>query len=264
MISVTALAAVAVWWGLPSSVDEGTRRLLAIFLVAAVFWATEVLALFATSLLTIGFLVLFLADPGGLAHWLPTRSSWNQGPLAYTEFLVGFGSPVIILFMGGFLLSAAMERHGVARMLARRLLVPASVGPRRLVLAVLALAAGLSMWMSNTAAAALMTALLAPLLTGLDRESRLAPALVLAVAFGANIGGMATPIGTPPNAVAYGLLAASPTPVSFLTWVGVGLPITVIMLLVAWGVLGRGLKGESVPGEVATGPPLSGRGRATL
>ena len=97
---------------------------------------------------------------------------------------------------------------------------------------------GLSMIMSNTAATAMMLAVLAPLLTS-AREGDTSRALVLGVALAANLGGMASLIGTPPNAIAVGALADRPDAVviSFLDWLVIGLPPALMLLVIGWLVL---------------------------
>jgi solute carrier family 13 (sodium-dependent dicarboxylate transporter), member 2/3/5 len=239
VIVITAAAAVLTYYLLPSSLDEPARRTAAIFLVAAVFWATEVLPLYATSLCVIAFEVLFLAHDGGLAGALPSISHWPTDAegalrtLPYTTFFSSFASPIVILFMGGFLLAAAIKKHGVDRAIAARVLSPLAHRPLRLLAAVMAISAFFSMWMSNTATAAMMLALIAPLVRHLPEDDRYVRALVLGVAFGANIGGLGTPIGTPPNAIAMAALSSQGVRITFLDWMLLGVPLAVILLFVA-------------------------------
>ena len=234
-IGATAAVAMLTYFILPASIDELQRRMICIFIVAALFWATEALPLFATSLMVIGMQILFLAEKGGLAEVLPRWSIMPNRVLDASQFLETFGSNIIILFMGGFLLAAALTKHGIDRAIASRLLQPFMQKPFMLLCAVMGITAFLSMWMSNTATAAMMLAIITPLLKQLPDGSKFSRALVLAVPFGANIGGVGTPIGSPPNAVAFGAIQAAGGEgmVTFLRWMMFGVPLALVMLIMA-------------------------------
>ena len=144
--------------------------------------------------------------------------------------------------MGGFLLSAALTKHGIDRAIAARVLAPFAKSPIMLIYGVLAISAFFSMWMSNTATAAMVLAIIAPIIKELPHDDKFHRGVILAVPFGANIGGIGTPIGTPPNAVAFGAingLAAEGVvqPVSFLQWMMIGVPLAVILLAIIGVVL---------------------------
>ena len=169
--------------------------------------------------MAIGLEILTLASEGGLADQLtfllasagiPIHPSPAMRPMSAATFLRPLSQDIVILFMGGFLISAAMTKHGVGRILAAWFLHRFTHSPVRLLYAVLAMSAFFSMWMSNTATSAMMIAVIAPLLSGISSEDRFRSGLLLAVAFGANLGGLATPIGTPPNAIAYGASSTRP------------------------------------------------------
>ena len=230
-ILATALLCLGLYYTLPASLGELERRMVCIFVVAAVFWAFEVLPLFATSLLLIGMMILSLATDGGLARVLPGLSPIPEDThITSGVFLAAFGSNIIILFMGGFLLSSALTKHQIDRAIAAKVLRPFTKSPLLLLYGVLLISAFFSMWMSNTATAAMMIAILRPILSQLPANDRYHRGLVLAVPFGANIGGVGTPIGTPPNAVAYAAINASGGSVSFLQWMMIGVPLAVVML----------------------------------
>jgi len=232
-ILITAVLSVLLYYLLPSSIDELQRRMACIFVVAAVFWAFEVLPLFATSLMVIGLMILTLATDGGLARVLPAMTPIPDGvSIAHTKFLTSFGSDIIILFMGGFLLSAALTKHHIDRAIAAKVLQPFSRSPLMLMYGVLLISAFFSMWMSNTATAAMMIAIIRPILAQLPQESgRFRRGLILAVPFGTNIGGIGTPIGTPPNAVAFAAINAAGGSISFLQWMMIGMPLALFMLV---------------------------------
>lgn len=239
IILITAIAAGAVYFALPAGVNELARRCATIFVVAAIFWATEALPLYATSLCVLALMVLGLATDGGIAENLPTRSAWptdEQGqPIALPAgaFFKSFASPVIILFMGGFLLSAAVTKHGLDKVIAARMLRPFTGGPLRMILAVMLISGFLSMWMSNTATAAMMLAIVMPVVNRLDTEKGFGRGLILAVPFGANIGGLGTPIGTPPNAVALAAIRQEGIHLTFLDWMLLGVPAAVALTFIA-------------------------------
>lgn len=243
VILLTALAAGATYFGSRMVVNELAARALAIFVIAAIFWATEILPLFATAFAVITLEVFFLATHGGLAGKI---SGWMRAAGAHVSehpeidasvFFASFAQDIIILFMGGFLLSAAVVKHGVDRAIAARVLSPFLRSPTLLIFGVMAITAFFSMWMSNTATAAMMIAIIGPVVSRLERGSRYATGLTLAVAFASNIGGIGTPIGTPPNAIAFGALNAAGYEVTFLGWMLVAVPLEIALLVVVGGVL---------------------------
>lgn len=207
----------------PLGLGAGQGIALGIVLLALVLWVTEVVPLFVTSV-GIG-----LAGATLLAPAIGVRSD---------TFIVPFASDVILLFLGGFVLSAVLEKHGLAERLARAVLAKVGSQPPRVLLGVMLTTAGLSMWMSNTAATAMMLALLGVILPVVPKGDPLRIALVLSVAAGANLGGIATPIGTPPNAIALASLPAEHAP-TFLSWMVRGLPVLAVALFVAWKLLLR-------------------------
>ena len=155
---------------------------------------------------------------------------------SYTVFLSSFSSGIIILFMGGFLLSAAVTKHGLDRAIASRILRPMSGRPIFLMFGVLLITAFFSMWMSNTATTVMMLAIISPLVKALPSDDKFHRAVILAVPFGANIGGIGTPIGTPPNAVAMAALQQAGYKIGFIDWMMMGVPLAALLVMVA-GVL---------------------------
>lgn len=276
IIGATIGIASAAYWGLRPLVPELAARAASVVIVAAGFWATEALPLFATAFVAIGLEIVLLASVGGLADPLTTLlvtlglapRDGHGVPIDATLFLTPLSQDIVILFMSGFLLSAAMTKHGVDRALAARFLRPFSTSPRRLVYALLGLSAFFSMWMSNTATAAMMLSLLNPLMIDRPRDDRLAQRLILAVAFGANIGGLATPIGTPPNAIAFGALNAAGYSITFLSWMLVAVPLSATLLICTGLLLERQMplpEGHhqmfAIPDLTA---PLSWKAKATI
>ena len=213
-------AALAAYLLLPADCPEAARRTAAVFVLAAFFWALEIIPLYATSLSIVILLIFLLAKPGGVL-------GMNAG--GYRAFLMPFASPVVILFFGGFMLAEALHKHELDRALAKGLLRLFGTRPFMVLLGFMATTGFLSMWLSNTATTAIMITLVRPLLS--DIRSHFAKAIVLGVAFSANIGGMGTPVGTPPNAIALGILAENGIRLGFVGWMAMAVPLVVLLIL---------------------------------
>lgn len=224
------LGGLAVYLLLPGEVDELSRRAAGIFVVGAMFWAGRVLPLYATSLGVVIASIVLLAEQGGLAP---------EGGIEAAIFLEPFASNIMMLFFGGLVLSVALSKHGVDRVIAMRLLRPLAHRPLALLYAVMGLTAFLSMWMSNTATTAMMLAVVGSQLRDVDRGDRTSTAMVLGVAMGANIGGVGTPIGTPPNAIAMAALQSAGFEVTFFRWMVMAVPLAAGLLAVAGLVIYR-------------------------
>ncbi|MEO0515400.1 MAG: DASS family sodium-coupled anion symporter [Planctomycetota bacterium] len=269
-IALAAIAAVVTYYGLPGNVDELARRTAAIFVVAVVFWATELIPLYATSLCIIGMQILFLSGKGGMAEKFPTLTGQPLNDLpSYNVFLAPFASGIIILFMGGFLLSAAVTKHGLDKKIAARLLKPFAKKPSTLIFAIMLITAFFSMWMSNTATAVMMIAIITPLVKALPEDDKFHKAVILAVPFGANIGGIGTPIGTPPNAVAMAALQQKfpELGLGFVDWMIMAVPLALILIAVAGLLLLVMFKpkpGVELPEIEKPTEPISWKGRITL
>ena len=148
-----------------------------------------------------------------------------------------FADPIIILFLGGFFLADAATKFRLDINLARVLLRPFGTNPKYVLLGLMSVTALFSMFMSNTATAAMMLALLTPVLALFKPEDRGRAAFALCIPIGANVGGIGTPIGTPPNAIALKFMQENGWNVTFGDWMMFGIPFVVIMLLIGWGIL---------------------------
>lgn len=211
--------------------DPAGERMLAIFLLAIVLWVTEAIPIVATAVLVILLEVLLLTDQA----LVPLA----EAPLAARDVFATLADPVIVLFLGGFLIADGAARFGLDRNLAAVLLRPfVAGGARRTVLGLMLITAVLSMFVSNTATTATMFAVVLPVLAVLP-PGRVRTGLALSIPFAANIGGMGTPVGTPPNAIALGQLAAQGVSLSFLDWMLRAVPLVLVVLLGAWWVLTR-------------------------
>ncbi len=169
------------------------------------------------------------------------------GVLTDKEVARAYGHPMILLLMGGFMLSVAVEKSGVHRRLALGMVHAAGGGARRLVGGFMLASALSSMWISNTATTLVLLPVALAVIEG-EGGRTLAIPLLLGVAYAASIGGMATPIGTPPNLIFLGNYhEATGKTMTFLDWMRVGVPAVVVLLPVAWLWLTRGLGGMGAP-----------------
>lgn len=193
-----------------------------------VLWLTELVPPFVPTLLLLVLTPLLL---GGLG------ADYRLGAV-----LAWSADPVLALFVGGFALGIAAHRHGVDALLARRIVGVSRHRRRRLLGLALVGTAFLSMWLSNIAAAALMLTALRPVFGAVGagdedvRDRGFRTALLLSIAMGGNLGGIGTPIGTGPNAIAIAAVAGR-TPLTFVSWMGFALPLVVGMLLLAYAIL---------------------------
>ncbi len=158
-------------------------------------------------------------------------------PASLSDYFRTLADPTIILFLGGLLMADVAVKYNLDKNLTRLILKPFGYKPRNIVLGLLAVTGTVSAFMSNTAATAMMMTVVLPIIAQLDAEDPLRRAVVLAIPIGANIGGIATPVGTPPNMVAMAALAKAGTPMAFGTWCLIGTPMAIIGILVAWTVL---------------------------
>ena len=224
LIAASALLlAVFPFLFIDSKVSAGV---LAIAFVCLFFWLFELTPSFVPTLL--------------LWCLVPTVLSPFDSRFAINEVLHWAADPVLALFFGGFTLGVASHKHGLDRSLADLLIRGTRGSLALLLLASMFLTAFLSMWMSNIAAAALMFACIRPLTDRLDSSDQARRTLLVGVAFAANLGGIATPIGTGPNAIAIGWLEGK-APVTFLSWMTFAVPLTIGMVVLTFMLIRRGV-----------------------
>lgn len=208
---------------------------LGIFLFAAMFWIFEPAPIWATSLLVIFLQVLLLSDQSLTHKFFAVETATPF--VKYKDFYAAMAHPIIILFLGGFFLAAAAVKYGLDKNLTRIMLRLFGTRSAYVILGLMSVTALLSAFMSNTATAAMMITVVLPILRGLDEDDAMRIAVVLAIPVGANIGGIATPIGTPPNAVVLGALAKQGMQISFFQWMVLAVPLVLLMLFLAWRLL---------------------------
>ncbi|MCY4156290.1 MAG: SLC13 family permease [Gammaproteobacteria bacterium] len=203
--------------------------------LCALWWITEAVPIPVTALVPIALLPLAGAIP-------PEQAAR------------AVGDPLILLLMGGFMLSTAMEKSGVHRRIALGMInLFGSGNGRRLVFGFMAAAALLSMWISNTATTLMLLPIAVAVIQGCD-DKRLALPLLLGMCYAASIGGTGTPVGTPPNLIFMRVYQDSAgAEVGFTQWMQWALPIVLVMLPVAGLWLTRGLKLRSPVSLPATG-----------
>ena len=211
------------------------QRMIAIFAFAALMWMFEIIPAWTTSVVIIVLMLLTISNKGfGLFI-----NNVNDGSvfIDYTAVMAAFANPIIMLFLGGFVLAIAATKVGLDVQLAKILLKPFGTNPKTVMLGILCVVAMFSMFMSNTATAAMMLAFLTPVLKSLPADGKGRIGLALAIPVAANIGGIGTPIGTPPNAIALGYLNDMGMGVTFMDWMLRMVPFVIVMILIAWGLL---------------------------
>lgn len=234
------------------------RLVLGLLALMATWWVTEAVPLAATALLPIIAIPLIgievgLNARGGLICATEGACATGLGEAPGAVRLMGLGdlgayysNPVVLLYIGGFLLGIAIERWGLSTRIAYGLVARGGTRPGLMLAGFIAAAAFLSMWISNTSTSLILTPLALSVAAGSAvngrEDPKFAAALVLAVAYAATIGGLATPIGTPPNGIALSQLTQEGIEVSFGQWMAIGLPVVVVLLPLAWFILSRGLK----------------------
>ena len=210
------------------------QRVIAIFVFTALMWILEVIPTWTTSVVAIVSILLTTSNKG--LGFLIAKE--NVGALTnYKDVMAAFADPVIMLFLGGFVLAFAATKVGLDVQLAKVMLKPFGKNPKFVLLGVLLVIGIFSMFMSNTATAAMMLTFLTPVLATLPKDGGGRISLALAIPIAANIGGMGTPIGTPPNAIALGALQEAGYNITFAGWMLRMVPFVLLMLFIAWILL---------------------------
>ncbi len=232
------LALTIFLWAVPTSFYgiEGLtpvmQRTIAIFVFTALMWIIEVIPTWTTSVVSMVIMLLTISNKGiGFTMYEGAGTFVD-----YKSIMAAFADPVIMLFLGGFVLAIAASKVGLDVAIARTLLKPFKK-PKWVLLAFLLIIGVFSMFMSNTATAAMMLTFLAPVLGTLPEDEKGKVGLALSIPIAANLGGMGTPIGTPPNAIALGALQNAGIEIDFLSWMLRMVPYVIIMLFLAWVLL---------------------------
>ena len=218
------------------------QRLISIFIFATLMWVFEAVPAWTTSVLIVVLLLLTVSDS---SLWFLTQNTPAEElgqTVKYKSILHCFADPIIMLFIGGFILAIAATKSGLDVLLARVMLRPFGTQSRYVLLGFILVTAVFSMFLSNTATAAMMLTFLTPVLKALPADGKGKIGLAMAIPVAANVGGMGTPIGTPPNAIALKYLndpEGLNLNIGFGEWMSFMLPYTIIVLFIAWFILLR-------------------------
>ncbi|MBE6318031.1 MAG: SLC13/DASS family transporter [Bacteroidales bacterium] len=244
-LAISAIALI-VLWAMPTECFgiEGLtlveQRTIAIFVFATLMWVFNVISAWTTSVFVI-VLLLFSSSDSALWFFHEGIPSEQLGTLiSYKSLLACFADPIIMLFIGGFILAIAATKTGLDVMLARVMLKPFGTQSRFVLLGFIVVTSVFSMFLSNTATAAMMLTFLAPVLKALPADGKGKIGLALSIPVAANIGGMGTPIGTPPNAIALKYLndpEGLDLGIGFGEWMAFMIPFTIVLALISWVLL---------------------------
>jgi solute carrier family 13 (sodium-dependent dicarboxylate transporter), member 2/3/5 len=230
---VLAPVVFAALWAAPLELQTPAHRLAALLATVVVLWVTEAIPMAMTAFL-------------GVAATVPL------GIAPPAEAFAPFADPLIFLFIGTFILAQAIFFHGLDRRFAFAILALPGVGahPGRVLAAYGAVGCLISMWISNTATVAMMLPIGLSLLVVLDSygtgSRAYGAALLLAASFSASVGGLGTPVGTPPNLIGLGFLRReTQVDVPFFAWMALGVPVALVLLATALAMLGRSARGAA-------------------
>jgi sodium-dependent dicarboxylate transporter 2/3/5 len=214
----------------PEGLPQQATIVAAIGVLMAIWWATE-------------------AIPVAITAFLPLVALPILGVVSTREIAAPYAHPIIYLFFGGFVVALAIERCGLHRRIALGVFAIAGADARALVACFMGAAAFVSMWISNTSTTLMLLPIAVSVFTVINETMpTLAPrqrenfgvSLLLGLAYGATLGGVATLVGTPPNAFMVGFMADNyDVQIDFARWMMVGVPVSLVMLPLAWLVLTR-------------------------
>lgn len=242
---LAAIVVGIVVWALPTEVFgiEGLtlveQRVIALFCFATMMWVTEAIPSWTTSVAII-VILLYTCSDSSLFFFTNSPTEELGTLLSHKAIMAQFANPIIMLFIGGFILAIAATKSGLDVKLARVLLKPFGTKSENVLLGFLLVTGLFSMFLSNTATAAMMLTFLTPVLKTLPANGKGKIALALAIPIGANIGGIGTPIGTPPNSIAISYLANPDglnMQIGFGQWMLYMCPLVAVLLFIAWFLL---------------------------
>ena len=241
-IAIVALVTLLLWnipteWYGIQNLTVIQQRVIAIFAFATLMWILEIVSSWATSIAIIVLMLLFCSDSGIAPMVNPDVVG---SVLSHKGIMASFADPVIMLFIGGFVLAIAATKTGLDAQLAKVLLKPFGTRSEMVLLGFLLITGLFSMFVSNTATAAMMLTFLAPVFRQLPPEGKGRIALAMSIPVAANLGGMGTPIGTPPNTIALKYLndpEGLNMGLGFGQWMMFMFPLVVVLLFISWRIL---------------------------
>ena len=206
--------------------SEAAHWSLFILLFSLGLWVSEAIPAFSVSLLLIGLQIVILGATHGV--FVDQQYDWKI-------FIAPWSSSLIFLFLSGFILASGVAKTQLDRFIANKVLAISGDKPKHILFAIMGITFVFSMFVSNTATTVMMLAIVSPLILNLEKANPFSKAILLGIASGANLGGMGTIIGTPPNAIAVGALGKNAP--DFLTWMFYALPPAAVLLVVVAFVL---------------------------
>lgn len=210
---------------LPDNLPPKAIAMLGVTLIMSVFWLAETIPIAATSIIPLFLLPLL-------------------GIVPAEQVATAYGSDIVLLLMTGFFIATAIEKWNLHRRIALNIIKIVGTKPEGLILGFMLGTAALSMWISNTATTLMMLPIAVATIEqtvkanpDIDVKKTLGTSLMLGIAYGANIGGIGTPIGTPPNLIFLAQIKAifpDISPITFFQWLIVGIPTVLIFVILSW------------------------------
>lgn len=242
---LVCVAVLLTLWNIPASflgmpdLTMIEQRVIALFAFTALMWILETIPIWTTSVFAMVAMLLTVSNNSLVFFKAGDISPEVYGTaISYKAIMASFADPIIMLFLGGFALAMAATKVGLDINLARVLLKPFGTKSETVVLGFMIVTAVFSMFMSNTATAAMMLAIVAPVLRSLPADGKGKIALALSIPVGANVGGIGTPIGTPPNMIALKYMEESDLgSIGFGQWMLIMVPFVIVVLAFAWFLL---------------------------
>ncbi len=219
---------------------------LAIVIFAAFLWISEAIPVYSVSVFIIGLNVLLLSYTGwggkdakgsnifGMSEVLTKNGLQDGGALTFSSYLTPWASNLMWLFMAGFVLAQALTKTKLDLDFARIILKTVGSKPINVLFGAMMTTFVLSMFVSNTATTAMMVAMMTSFVRALPADEPFAKALFIGVPVAANVGGMGTIIGTPPNGIAVEALAKQGISIDFLNWMIIGLPAAIVLFVIGF------------------------------
>ena len=253
---VAGILALGIMAALEERLGRRPAAAAGVTLLMAIWWLTEALPIYVTACVPLVAFPILMPFEGGAAANL-------------TAAAAPYADPYLFLFAGGMCIAAAMEQCNLHRRIALTIMNAIGTEPRRILLGVLVSTATISLWISNTATAAMMLPIGLAVIAQFEAQAKrrlgeFGAAVMLAVAYGSNIGGIGTKIGTVPNIVFTGFMTKLGIDISFFQFLAIGLPFVIVFLPIAWWVLWRMARRDGLSGAMhddAVAAELKGLGR---
>lgn len=217
---------IVTFYASSKGIEQPALNALFILVLATSLWITEAIPPFSVSILIIGYSIYFLH------HLSPVQISED-----WQKYTGTWSSPIIWILLGGFILALGAQITGFDRKFSEFVILRFGSNPKNLLLGMMLTTAVLSMFMSNTATAAMMLAIATPMVLPYGKNEPFRKALILGIACAATLGGMGTVIGSPPNAIAVGVIQSVKKDFGFVEWMYAGLPLALVMVVAAWKLL---------------------------